>query len=85
MQTDMSRLGFEPTIPVFESVKSFRALDRAAIVMGVIILICHNILYGCTLLICISGLGHNTRSYGGICTYIWIQNSDYKKKCKMKR
>jgi hypothetical protein len=30
-QTSMSRMGFEPTIPVFERAKSVHALDRAAI------------------------------------------------------
>jgi hypothetical protein len=30
----MPRVGFEPTIPVFERVKKFRALDREATVIG---------------------------------------------------
>jgi hypothetical protein len=31
----MPRVGFEPTIPVFERTKTVHALDRAAIVTGV--------------------------------------------------
>jgi hypothetical protein len=31
----MPRAEFEPTIPVFERAKTFRALDRAATVIGV--------------------------------------------------
>jgi hypothetical protein len=31
----MPRVGFVPTIPVFEREKTFRALDRAAIVMDI--------------------------------------------------
>jgi hypothetical protein len=30
----MPRVGFEPTIPVFERVKTIHALDRAASVFG---------------------------------------------------
>jgi hypothetical protein len=33
-QTSMPRVGFEPTIPVFEREKIFHALDRAATVIG---------------------------------------------------
>jgi hypothetical protein len=33
-QTSMSRVGFEPTIPVFEPAKTIRILDRAATVIG---------------------------------------------------
>jgi hypothetical protein len=33
-QTSMSRVGFEPTIPVFEREKTIHALDRAATVIG---------------------------------------------------
>jgi hypothetical protein len=33
-QTSMPRLGFEPTIPVFERAKRVHALDRAATVIG---------------------------------------------------
>jgi hypothetical protein len=33
-QTSMSRVRFEPTIPVFERVKTVHALDRAATVIG---------------------------------------------------
>jgi hypothetical protein len=33
-QTSMSRVGFEPTIPVFERVKTVHASDRAATVIG---------------------------------------------------
>jgi hypothetical protein len=33
-QTSMTRVGFEPMIPVFERVKTFHALDRAATVIG---------------------------------------------------
>jgi hypothetical protein len=32
----MPRVGFEPTIPVFERAKKFHALDGAAIVIGLI-------------------------------------------------
>jgi hypothetical protein len=35
-QTSMSRVGFEPTIPVFEGVKTFHALDSAATVIGIL-------------------------------------------------
>jgi hypothetical protein len=34
-QTSMPRVGFEPTIPVFEPVKTFGVLDRAVIATGV--------------------------------------------------
>jgi hypothetical protein len=34
----MPRVGFEPTIPVFERAKTVHALDRAATVIGFIIL-----------------------------------------------
>jgi hypothetical protein len=30
----MLRVGFEPTIPVFEGAKTVHALDRAAVVIG---------------------------------------------------
>jgi hypothetical protein len=33
-QTSMPRVGFEPTIPVFERTKTVHALDRAATVIG---------------------------------------------------
>jgi hypothetical protein len=33
-QTSMPRVGFEPTIPVFERAKTLHSLDRAAIVIG---------------------------------------------------
>jgi hypothetical protein len=33
-QTSIPRVGFEPTIPLFEWVKTFYALDRAAAVIG---------------------------------------------------
>jgi hypothetical protein len=33
-QTSMPRVGFEPTIPVFERAKTVYALDRAAILIG---------------------------------------------------
>jgi hypothetical protein len=33
-QTSMPRVGFEPTIPVFERAKTVHALDSAAIVIG---------------------------------------------------
>jgi hypothetical protein len=33
-QTSMPRVGFEPTIPVFERAKTFHATDRAATVIG---------------------------------------------------
>jgi hypothetical protein len=33
-QTSMPRLGFEPTIPVFERAKTVHALDRAATVIA---------------------------------------------------
>jgi hypothetical protein len=34
IQTFMPRVGFEPTIPVFERVKTVHALERAATVIG---------------------------------------------------
>jgi hypothetical protein len=34
-QTSMPRVGFEPTIPVFELAKTVHALDRAATVIGI--------------------------------------------------
>jgi hypothetical protein len=34
-QTSMNRVRFESTIPVFERVKLFHALDRAATVIGI--------------------------------------------------
>jgi hypothetical protein len=34
IQRSMPRLGFEPTIPVFELAKTVHALDRAATVIG---------------------------------------------------
>jgi hypothetical protein len=34
IQTSIPQVGFEPTITVFERSKTFRALDRAAIVIG---------------------------------------------------
>jgi hypothetical protein len=33
-QTSMPRVGFEPTIPVFEQAKTVHTLDRAATVIG---------------------------------------------------
>jgi hypothetical protein len=33
-QTSLPRVGFEPTIPVFERAKTVQALDRAATVLG---------------------------------------------------
>jgi hypothetical protein len=33
-QTSMPRVGFDPTIPVFERAKTVRALDSAATVIG---------------------------------------------------
>jgi hypothetical protein len=33
-QTSMPRVGFEPTIPVFERAKTIHALDRTATVIG---------------------------------------------------
>jgi hypothetical protein len=33
-QTPMARIGFEPTIPVFEQKKIYRSLHHAATVMG---------------------------------------------------
>jgi hypothetical protein len=33
-KTSMPRVGFEPTISVFEKAKTFHALDRAATVIG---------------------------------------------------
>jgi hypothetical protein len=33
-QKFMPRVGFEPTIPMFERVKTFHVLDRAATVIG---------------------------------------------------
>jgi hypothetical protein len=33
-QTSITRVGFEPTIPVFERAKTFHALDPAATVIG---------------------------------------------------
>jgi hypothetical protein len=35
MHTFVARVGFAPTIPVFERAKTFRALERAATVIGV--------------------------------------------------
>jgi hypothetical protein len=35
-QTSMPRVGFEPTIPVFERAKTVHALDRAATVNGLL-------------------------------------------------
>jgi hypothetical protein len=37
-QTSMRRVGFEPTSPEFERAKTFHAVDRAATVIGEIIL-----------------------------------------------
>jgi hypothetical protein len=34
-QTSMPRMGFEPTVPVFEWAKKVRALDHAATVTGI--------------------------------------------------
>jgi hypothetical protein len=34
IQTSMPGVGFEPTIPVFEQVKTVHALERAATVIG---------------------------------------------------
>jgi hypothetical protein len=36
----MHRVGFEPTIPVFELAKTFHALDSAASVIGSIDILC---------------------------------------------
>jgi hypothetical protein len=36
-QTSMPRMGFQPTIPVFERTKRVRTLDRAANVIGTFI------------------------------------------------
>jgi hypothetical protein len=36
-QTSMPRVGFEPTIPVFERAKTVRALDRATTGIGVLL------------------------------------------------
>jgi hypothetical protein len=36
MQTSMTRVGFEPTILVFERAMAVHALDRAVIVLGFI-------------------------------------------------
>jgi hypothetical protein len=41
----MSRVGLEPTIPVFEWAKSVHALDRAATVIGETCLLETNIFY----------------------------------------
>jgi hypothetical protein len=38
-QPFMPRVGFEPTIPVFEGARTFRALERAAAVIGLLKLI----------------------------------------------
>jgi hypothetical protein len=38
-QAFMSRVGFEPTIPVFEWAKAVHALDRTAAVIGMMIII----------------------------------------------
>jgi hypothetical protein len=35
--TNMPGVGFEPTIPLFKRAKTFRALDRAAAVIGLIL------------------------------------------------
>jgi hypothetical protein len=37
-QTDMPSVGFEPIIPVFERAKTLHALDRAATVIGLIVI-----------------------------------------------
>jgi hypothetical protein len=42
-QTSMYRVGFEPTIPVFERAKTVHALDRAATLIGCIYNIWHQI------------------------------------------
>jgi hypothetical protein len=39
-QTSMRRVGFDPTIPVFEGAKAVHALDRAATVVGIYCLQC---------------------------------------------
>jgi hypothetical protein len=39
----MPRLGFQPTIPVFERAKTVHALDRAAIVIGSLDFILRNL------------------------------------------
>jgi hypothetical protein len=41
-QTSMPPVGFEPTIPVFEMAKTFHASDRAATVIGLILLMTGN-------------------------------------------
>jgi hypothetical protein len=43
-QISMPRVGFEPTIPVFERAKTVHALDRAVIVLGSSFFLCPNIL-----------------------------------------
>jgi hypothetical protein len=42
-QTSMPQLGFEPTIPVFERAKTVHASDRAATVVGDVLIITKNI------------------------------------------
>jgi hypothetical protein len=42
IQTSMSKVGFEPTISVFERTKTVHALDRAATVIGHIVLLGHS-------------------------------------------
>jgi hypothetical protein len=37
-QTSMPRVGFEPTIPVFERAKTVHALDRAVTPIGLLVL-----------------------------------------------
>jgi hypothetical protein len=40
----MPRVGFEPLIPVFERAKTVHALDRAATVTGVLVIISTNLI-----------------------------------------
>jgi hypothetical protein len=44
-QTSMPRLGFEPTIPVFERSKTVHVLDREAIVTGIVFLMLFKIVF----------------------------------------
>jgi hypothetical protein len=41
-QTSMPRMGFETTIPEFERAKTVHALDRATIVIGIVVLVILN-------------------------------------------
>jgi hypothetical protein len=46
----MPRVGFEPTIPMFERANTFHALDRATYVIGTSFLLGQNILF--SILLC---------------------------------